>query len=156
MSTDGRPARIRAPRVGRTPTLSIVIASRDDREVLELCLASLLPPCVRSGAEVIVVRAGSATEVAALVRGSAGVRFIHAPHDATVRQLRGIGMSEATGDIVALGDERSGANLEWISMLLRHAGADAQLDGAGELTVDWEAYFDERRLFVGLRSSRAS
>jgi hypothetical protein len=154
--SNGRLGRTRTPRRGRTPTLSVVLIWRGERESLERCLTSLLPPCARVGAEVVVVRAaaalGDATSVAAT-----GARFVHAPHDASVRQLRGLGMAEATGDIVALADERSALNGDWIATLLRRAGGDGAdvLDDAGPRATDWGSYFSERGLFAEWRPDRS-
>lgn len=156
MSIDGRPARVRAPRRGSTPTLSIVVSSRSDRQDLEACLGTLLPRCTPCEAEVIVVRAAGASEVASLGRAYPAARFIQAPHDATARQLRGIGMAEATGDIVALANESSGMDAAWMCMLLRQAGAQ-ELPPAERAAVDWDRYFAEQGLFAGLGSGeRAS
>ncbi|HEU4565233.1 MAG TPA: glycosyltransferase [Gemmatimonadaceae bacterium] len=149
MSAAVSPSRARAPRRGRTPTLSIVVASRDDRALLDACLAHLLPASSH-GLEVIVVRAGTASEVAALARANGWARIIQAPHDATLRQLRSIGMAEATGDIVALADERGGCDMEWMEKLLRHAGVEVPLESpaaAAARAADWSAYFAERGLF---------
>jgi hypothetical protein len=131
------------------PTLSVIVASRLDRSDLEACLEALLPSCASVGAEVVVVRTGTSSEVTSLARVHGAARFVQAPHDATMRQLRGIGMAEATGDIVAITDEM-GATPHWIGLLLRRA-SDAAPEVAAPAPVDWDAYFSERGLFAGLR-----
>lgn len=106
-----------------------------------------------------MVRAGTASEVAALARANPGARIIQAPHDATLRQLRSIGMAETTGDIVALADERSGCDTEWLALLLRHAGIELPLEPPVPATggaSDWSTYFSERGLFTEWRTQASA
>ena len=144
MSVDGRSGRQRAPRRGTTPTLSVVVTSLSERRQLEECLASLIPQCTRSGAELIVARSAPASDLAFLRRQQPTVRFIHAPADAGPSQLRGLGMSEANGDIVAFTDDARPADATWIDTLFRHHDAAASEMAASAPVVDWSVYFAER------------
>lgn len=156
MAADTRSARLRNPRRGSTPTLTVVVASRQERAQLHSCLAQLVPLC-EHGVELIVVRAGVTSEIAALTRLHPTARFIQAPHDATLRQLRAIGMAESTGDIVALADERSGCDSEWMTLLLRQTGADVDSHEAGhEPAGAWSDYFAERGLFSEWRAQASA
>ncbi|MGI8497105.1 MAG: glycosyltransferase family 2 protein [Gemmatimonadaceae bacterium] len=143
------------------PTLSVVVASNRDRSLLDACLASLRGQCVRAGAELIVARAGLEHEAAALRRVFPGVRFIAAPADASIPQLRGIGMAEAAGDIVALTEDHCVADEHWLETIARHAGEGGGADVVGggmdnaqrARAVDWGAYFAEYGFFAPSRKS---
>jgi GT2 family glycosyltransferase len=156
-SAEARVARARTPRRSDKPTLSVVVASNRERALLDACLSSLLPQCAQQGAELIVARASSPNEVGALARAMPQVRFIAAPRDATIPQLRGIGMAEATGDIVALTEDHCIADEHWVEVILRHAmeGADVVGGGMGNAqrsrAVDWGAYFAEYGFFAPSR-----
>jgi hypothetical protein len=156
-SAEARLARARTPRRTDRPTVSVVVASNRERALLDACLASLLPQCARQGAELIVTRAASPNEVGALARAMPQVRFVAAPRDATIPQLRGIGMAEATGDIVALTEDHCVAENHWLEVIMRHAmeGADVVGGGMGNAqrsrAVDWGAYFAEYGFFAPSR-----
>lgn len=79
----------------------------------------LMPLCSRASAELIVVRAGPAAEVSALMRAFPGVRFVQAPADSGIPQLRGLGMNEAGGDIVTFTDDGSAPAPDWLASLVR-------------------------------------
>jgi hypothetical protein len=85
------------------------------------------------------------------------VRFIAAPREATIPQLRGIGMAEATGDIVALTEDHCIAKDHGVEVIMEHAmeGADVVGGGMGNAqrarTVDWGAYFAEYGFFAPSR-----
>ena len=108
----------RAPRRGALPTVSVVVASNREPSRLRACLAPLLGQCARAGAQLIVARAGAPADVGALSRAHPTVRFVAGPAGATLQQLRGIGMAQATGDIVALTDDDHVADERWLDHLL--------------------------------------
>jgi glycosyltransferase involved in cell wall biosynthesis len=139
------------------PTISVVIASHREVALLDACLASIVPQCTRIGAELIVARAGEPDDVAGLARANPAARFVAAPAGATIPQLRGLGMAEATGDIVALTEDHCIADPHWLEALTRHTGHDADVTGGGmdnaqrERAVDWGAYFSEYGFFAPAR-----
>ncbi|MDQ6888391.1 MAG: glycosyltransferase [Gemmatimonadota bacterium] len=141
------------------PTISVVVASNRDRALLDACLGSLRPQCTRAGAELIVARAGLDREASALRRAFPGVRFVSASEDASIPQLRAIGMAEASGDIVALTEDHCVADEHWLETLTRHAGEGADVVGGGmenaqrARSVDWGAYFAEYGFFAPARRS---
>ena len=151
---EARLARVRSARRADRPSVSVVVASNRERALLDACLSSLLPQCARQGAELIVARAASPNEVAALARAMPQVRFVAAPRDATIPQLRGIGMNEAAGDIVALTEDHCVAEDHWLEVIMRHAmeGADVVGGVVGNAqrarAVDWGAYFAEYGFFA--------
>src|SRR5690349_18597004 len=95
------PQRRRGPRRGATPTISVVVASCRTSTLLSACLDSLLGQCERMGAQLIVARSSSPADIAALEKLYPGVEFIEVPSGASIPELRGIGMAQASGDIVA-------------------------------------------------------
>lgn len=139
------------------PDISVVVASNRERPLLTACLASLIPQCERVAAELIVARAGSPGELAELRRQIPSVHFVAAPPEATIPELRGIGMAESRGHIVALTEDHCVAGDGWVATLLSHAQDPADVIGGGmgnaqrDRAVDWAAFFSEYGFFAGTR-----
>lgn len=140
-------------RVEAAPAITIVVASNRSRALLNSCLASILPQCERLAAEIIVARSGTAAELSELRRSMPDVHFVGASPGTSIPELRGIGMAESTGDIVALTEDHCIADDAWVATLLRHAQDPADVIGGGmgnaqrQRTVDWAAYFSEYGFF---------
>jgi len=153
---------LRGPRRGTAPTVSVVIASNRDKTLLHACIGSLLGQCQRLNAELLVARAGSAGDVTALAKTYPSVRFIAAPPDAPIPQLRAIGMSQASGDVVALTEDHCIADDNWVEALTNSANADADVVGGGmdnarrARSIDWAAYFAEYGFFSADRPERGN
>jgi GT2 family glycosyltransferase len=152
VNADVSPAR-RGPKRGSAPTVSVVIASNRDKTLLHACIGSLLGQCQRLNAELLVARAGSSADVAALGKSYPSVRFVAAPADASIPQLRALGMGQAAGDVVALTEDHCIADENWVEALLQSARGDADVVGGGmdnarrSRAVDWAAYFAEYGFF---------
>jgi glycosyltransferase involved in cell wall biosynthesis len=137
------------------PAVSVVVASFREERLLDACLASLRGQCAQWAAELIVARAGTTAEVAALAARHAGVRFVPAPPRATVPELRAAGMRAAGGDIVALTEDHCVATADWLTELLSgtRGGRDVVGGAMGNAqerrSVDWGAYFAEYGFFAG-------
>lgn len=116
--------RTRAPRRGRLPTLSVVVASKSDRHALQACLTSLLEQCERMRAEVVVARASSSAELSVLSKLYPGVSFVPAAPDTPFPELRALGFSHAAGDVVAIMEDHCAVDAHWLESIIRHA-ADA-------------------------------
>ena len=150
----------RGARRGSGPTVSVVVASNRDKSLLQACLGSLLAQCQRLNAELLVARAGASSEVSALGKTYPSVRFIAAPAEATIPQLRAIGMGQAAGDIVALTEDHCIADENWVEALTHSAHGDADVVGGGvdnarrASVVDWAAYFAEYGFFSTDRPER--
>jgi GT2 family glycosyltransferase len=135
------------------PTVSVVVASNRDKALLQACLGSLLGQCQRLKAELLVARAGAASDVSALGKTYPSVRFIAAPVDASIPQLRAIGMAQASGDVVALTEDHCIADENWVETLTQSANSDADVVGGGmdnarrSRAIDWAAYFAEYGFF---------
>ena len=151
----------RGPRRGSAPTVSVVVASNRDKTLLHACLGSLLGQCQRLNAELLVARAGSPQDVAALAKTYPSIRFVNAPLDASIPQLRAIGMAQASGDVVALTEDHCIADENWVEALTQSASGDADVVGGGmdnarrSRAVDWAAYFAEYGFFSPERPERA-
>lgn len=143
----------RGPRRGSVPTVSVVVASNRDKALLQACLGSLLGQCQRLNAELLVSRAGTSSDVAALAKTYPSVRFVTAAPDASIPQLRAMGMAQASGDVVALTEDHCIADENWVEALTQTANSDADVVGGGmdnarrSRAVDWAAYFAEYGFF---------
>jgi hypothetical protein len=148
----------RTPRRPDEPTISVVVASNRERALLDACLASLMPQCSRAAAQLIVARSGSLAELNDLRAAYPGVTFVAAPPDATIPQLRASGMSETSGDIVALTEDHCVADDAWLETLRRTAKGPADVVGGGmgnaqrQRATDWAAYFAEYGFYAETRS----
>ena len=153
VNTEGTPSTRRGPRRGSTPTVSVVVASNRDKALLQACLGSLLGQCQRLNAELLVARAGSSSDLGALTKTYPSVRFIAAPVESTIPQLRALGMAQASGDVVALTEDHCIADENWVEALALSASSDADVVGGGmdnarrSRAVDWAAYFAEYGFF---------
>jgi GT2 family glycosyltransferase len=138
----------------------VVIASNRDRALLQACLGSLLGQCQRLSAELLVARAGAAAELTSLSKTYPAVRFVPAPADASIPQLRAIGMAQASGDVVALTEDHCIADENWVESLTQSANSDADVVGGGmdnarrSRAVDWAAYFAEYGFFSSDRPEK--
>ena len=143
-----RVSRMRAPRRGSRPTVSIVVASHEDRSRLATQLAPLAGRCKAGGVELIVAWAGYPAQLAALKRGNPGVRFVAAPHDATLEQLRSMGLAEAAGDVVALTDDDGMSDEARVSMLIALASEGDPTDDPRAAGGDWSTFLERSGLFL--------
>jgi len=153
----GKPSstqRRRAPRRGATPTISVVVASCRAPALLDACLGSLRGQCEQMGAQLIVARSAYTGDVGSLAKAYPDVEFIEAPSGASIPELRGIGMAQAAGDIVALTEDHCVADEHWLESIAQQAGDGAHVIGGGmgnaqrDRTIDWAAYFSEYGFFA--------
>jgi GT2 family glycosyltransferase len=160
LDSEAVPSVKRGPRRGTVPTVSVVVASNRDKALLQACLGSLLEQCQRLGAELLVARAGAPAEVSALAKTYPSVRFVTAAVDASIPQLRAMGMTQASGDVVALTEDHCIADENWVEELTLSANGDADVVGGGmdnarrSRAVDWAAYFAEYGFFSAERPER--
>src|SRR6478672_6660840 len=84
------------------PHVSVVVASNRSRALLDDCLAALLGQCERARAEIIVARDDDEEGLASIAQAYPSVRVVPVKRGATIPELRGAGMRQATGDIVML------------------------------------------------------
>jgi hypothetical protein len=151
MDVRGLPPGARGLRLGETPRISVVVASRGERAQLDTCLAALLPQCIRLEAEVIVSRSGA---LGTLEGAYPGVSFVDAPAGASWPTLRAAGMAVAEGDVVALTEDHCVPGRDWLEEIVsaQRSGADvaggAMENGRRERAIDWAAYFAEYGVYL--------
>jgi hypothetical protein len=97
--------------------------------------------------EIVVARACPASEIGVLTKLYPAVSFVAAPPEATIPELRTLGMGHATGDVVALTDDHAIAGERWLEAMLGDApqNGDAVGDGTGDAcrgsVPDWASHF---------------
>lgn len=145
-----------------SPACSVVVASNRDFALLHACVESLSRQCAAAGVELIVARAGELSGEAIGWLNERKIMLVTAPHDATIPELRGLGMAKATGALVAVTEDHCIAHADWLDSLRRAAGtagdrSGADVTGGGmdnarrSRAVDWAAYFAEYGFFSSLR-----
>jgi hypothetical protein len=87
------------------PTISIVLASSQPRSALDAYVSTLTARCAGSRTELIIARADTALHIGLLSRIHPQARFVSAPGECSMGELRTYGMRAATGDIVLLLDD---------------------------------------------------
>jgi cellulose synthase/poly-beta-1,6-N-acetylglucosamine synthase-like glycosyltransferase len=123
---------------GSWPTLSIIVAARNEAARLPARVANLLDQEYPGPREILVVSDGSTDDPAgALAHFDTRVRLIEVPSGGKPLALNA-GVAEACGELLVFADARQrfapGALLELASNF-----ADPQVGGAtGELVLDWE------------------
>jgi hypothetical protein len=126
------------------PSLSVLIASRGDRSRLEASLHAIIGPAAGATAEVVVARSDSPSHLSDLARTFTGVRFVMAPPGATITELLALGMSEASGHVVALTDDEHAVNEDWAEVLAHRGGVIRPGPGLnrGGNEIDWLAQLE--------------
>jgi hypothetical protein len=130
-----RDSQLRAGRRLTRPTISIVLASSQPRATLDACVSTLLTHCAGSRAELIVARADSALHLGMLGRTYPLARFVPAPAECTIGDLRMYGMRAATGDIVLLFDDGTMIDELFVDKVLAQVTGHGT-DQHGEHAVD--------------------
>ncbi|MBC7789139.1 MAG: hypothetical protein H7Z74_04255 [Anaerolineae bacterium] len=143
-----RRQQLRAPRRGGKPTLTVVIASSEDDSRLDLCLAAILPQSTLYNGELIVVRSASSPEVRVLETLYPTARFVLAPTDASLPELRSLGMSEANGDIVVFTGDGIVRESRWLAKIMAKACPPDGENLVSDQPFDWSAYFTGAGVFT--------
>ena len=126
------------------PSLSVLIASKGDRSRLEASLRAIIGPAAGAGAEVLVARSDTPSHLSDLARSFTGVRFVMAPPGADVTELLALGMSEASGHVVALTDDERATDEDWGEVLAHRGGIirpGPGLNRSGK-SIDWLAHLE--------------
>lgn len=127
-----------------SPSLSVLVASLGERSRLEASLRAIMGPAAGAAAEVVVARSDNPSQLSDLARTFTGVRFVMAPPGASVTELLALGMSEASGHVVALTDDDRAAREDWTDVLV-HRGGSIRPGPGLNLTgkeIDWLAHLE--------------
>jgi hypothetical protein len=136
-SPRGWPRRSATP----SPSLSVILLSVGTCADLERAIASLAGPLRELAAQLIVVRRNPEPPVERALAAVARYRIVKAPDDCTRGDMRGLGMRAAQGDIVALRDDVSIVDGEWLAcfrpqLLTTREWADAATEHPGHFGPD--------------------
>jgi GT2 family glycosyltransferase len=138
-----------------------VVASNRSRRLLEACLSSVLPQCQASDAELVVARSGERADLDWIRARFPTTHVIDGGPRRDIPRLRGLGLSAATGRLVALTEDHCLADPQWLAALTEAARhADVVGGGGGNArtarAVDCGAYFAEYGFFNWTRSETSS
>ncbi len=135
----------------KRPALTVVIASLNGKRYIEACLASLRKQTGNVDAEIIVADCVGKEVTDMVKREYPEVKLIEFNERKSVPELRGAGLLQATGEIVAMTEDHCIAAENWfVSMIQSHAdhpqnpAIGGVVDNAAtERLIDWSVYFCE-------------
>lgn len=94
-------------------------------------------PCARFDAEIVIVVPAAAADLARLRKRYKAARVVQAPADFGDEDLRGFGLLEACGDIVAITSDYEIRGEEWLAVLERRAQNAGEYGPAVNGATDW-------------------
>lgn len=113
-----QPTARRPVRSGPEPTVSLVVAWADDEESLWSCLEAMVDPLHRHGVEVVVSAPDGAIDTDRMAARFPGMLLETSATDST-KELRRMGMTAATGDVVLVSDHRRPPTASWLEGALQ-------------------------------------
>ncbi len=137
--------------------VSIVLASNNTAAVISDCLTALTAQVNGASVEIIVADSSSDHTAELVKSGFPGVRLLHFSEPLAVPLLRGAGIAEARGDIVAILDPYCIVGDNWLARLAKvHSerteaviGGTVELaDAADQSIVSWATFLSEYDAFV--------
>lgn len=144
----------------RSPRLSVVIASWNGWLHLEACLASLEHQVTEGQPEIIVATNWEGEDDHWRRGRFPHVHWLRFPTSCTVPELRGHGMQQAQGDIVALTEDQCVLDKQWCAELLQVHQLPYEVIGGcvdcvhGSSMVDWAVYFYEYSQYMPPQAAR--
>ena len=132
--------------------VSVVVASCRSADLVRQAIEHLLPQCRNAGAELIIARSRPAGET-----DSAGMyadcQLVECAPATTIPEIRGAGLTAATGDVVLLTEDNCIARADWVQRIV--SGFEPGIDVVGgtmgnahpKRGVDAGAYFAEYGFF---------
>ena len=139
------------------PNVTVVLASHNTAAVIGECLSAIKGQANGESVEIIVADSSSDHTAELVKSGFPGVRLLHFSEPLTVPQLRGAGIAEARGEIIAIIDPYCIVDDHWLARLRKaHAerpelviGGVVELEGAGgQGLVRWATFLSEYDAFV--------
>jgi hypothetical protein len=131
---------------------SVVLASRRASSLAGAAIDALRQQSASAGAELIVARAWD-DEAEALADSLHGCRVVRCDAQASIPDLRGMGLAAARGEWVALTEDNCLADPGWLTALQLaakpgvHVLGGAMGNARSKRAVDWGAYFAEYGFF---------
>jgi cellulose synthase/poly-beta-1,6-N-acetylglucosamine synthase-like glycosyltransferase len=140
--TNRAPRKAAPDRVSAWPSISIVLAARNEARRLRARVENLLHIPYPGRREIIVVSDGSTDDPGSVLQGLAGdVRLIERPAGGKPQALNA-GVEASTGDILVFADARQQFSTEALMELVANF-ADGRVGGVtGELILDAESHSD--------------
>lgn len=135
------------------PKLSVIVVCLNSSDVRMKCLNALANQIDSSDSEILVVGPWAKGEKEGGERFSS-FRWLSAPIESTVPQMRTYAILQSRGDIVALLEDDCVVSESWLSDVIQvHAGEDEIIGGAiaaGNYPrfLDWAVYFCEYARFM--------
>ncbi len=139
------------------PNVSVVLASNNTAAVISDCLTALTAQANGASVEIIVADSSSDHTAELVKSGFPVVRLLHFSEPLNVPLLRGAGIAEARGEIIAIIDPYCIVDDQWLARLQAlHAnqpdaviGGSVELAEAGEQSiVTWATFLSEYEAFV--------
>ena len=122
------------PTTGRKlPKVSVVVCAHNAAETLDDCLTSLAA-LTYSDVEVIVVNDGSSDATSSIARAHTGVTVIDVPNGG-LSAARNVGLTAATGEIVAYTDADCRVDPDWLRYLVQPMLASDMVGAGGPNVV---------------------
>ncbi len=117
-----------------SPSISVVVATHNDRPRLQACLASLArQDYSRAATQIIVVDDGSTDDTARAVRRDHPEILLICKHNAGAELARNDGVDAASGDVVAFIDSDCVAPSDWLSQIANRLCLDSCLVVGGRI-----------------------
>lgn len=141
----------------KTIRLSVVIAVHNAQQVIAACLAALLPQLDREQDELIVADSSSDATAETIRANFPTIKLLHFDHPLTIPQLRGRGIAEARGEVIAILDPYSIASPGWVQEVLKahRERPNAVIGGTVDLynedrcgLLEWALYINEYGMFM--------
>ena len=115
---------VRRVRLATTPSVSVVVASTLELSLLENWLVALESQCRENNAQLVVMR-GSEDGLQELLDKFPAVVFASANASAGSSVLRSVGVSLASGDIVAITDDSQPLGDDWVASITQRRALTA-------------------------------
>jgi glycosyltransferase involved in cell wall biosynthesis len=131
------------------PEISIVVTTVNDAHAIDRCLKALEKQQGDVDAEIIVVGGDRAETAERLRHDFPHIKFLHYPERLSIPELRALGEAQATGEIIAVTEDRCVASKNWLAEISRaHSrgypvvGGTIEPDGIEGL-LNWAVYLCE-------------
>jgi len=111
----------RIPRRGALPLVSLVIVGRGDWQLAHSRVASIVDECVRLRVEIVLARPAASPDADMLARTFPAATVVEAAPDASLGELRAVGMREVSGDVVVFLNDSDALDTAWLAALTRQA-----------------------------------